>query len=158
STTSAADATTTTTGDDAAGLDDGAGDEVASGADGERAAGSEPCDVITTAVLAEAFPGVEFGAPSVRQGTRKVQEVTWTTSACHWGSPTLEGRAAVAGPEGFEGGFQCVESPTGLGEVTPVDEVGEQGWWSWDDFSDADGNLAVCAGEVRVDVDIDGPP
>lgn len=127
--------------------------------DGPATISAGTCEAVSADLLAEAFPGVAFDAPQPTQGERRVNDVRWIAEACRWESATVTVRAAVAGPDGFTGGFVCAEPTGGVSEEGPVEVtgLGEQAWWTWDDFNGANANLAVCSGELRVDVDVDAP-
>ena len=150
-------------GSDSAGAEEDEGkDAGAESSDDDDAAGDGgegPC--AAGAVLGEAFPGAEFGDPIQSTGERGVQEVEWTTVGCRWESPTHEVRAQTAGPDDFEGGFVCAEPldgpSAGMTETVVVDDLGDQAWWTWDDFQSGIGELAVCAGELRIDITVKGP-
>lgn len=121
------------------------------GADGP----GDPCARSEQAV-ADAFPDLEFGAPRPSTGERSIQDLEWSTVGCHWDAEVREVRVQVAGPEGFDGAFECAE-PLSIGslEVVPVSGVGEQAWWTWNDFRNR-GEVSACAGELRVDVEVIG--
>lgn len=118
-----------------------------------------PCDAVSPDLLGGAFPDVTFEAPETGQGQRGIGDTIWQTVTCRWESDVMRVRAAVAGPEGFEGGFVCAVPTRGVSKDEPVEveDLGDRAWWTWDDFNGFDANLAVCAGELRVDIDVDAP-
>jgi hypothetical protein len=124
-----------------------------------EAGGVEPCEAVSTTVVGDAFPGVAFGTPKPRQSSRGVNDTRWLGRSCAWASDTVTVKAAVAGPDGFAGGFVCVEPSGGVSKDGPVviEDLGDRAWWTWEDFNGPNGSLAVCAGELRVDIDVDAP-
>lgn len=149
------DATTTTeTTDDTSGGETDAGDETDPGDETEEV-DVDPCTA--SAAFDEAFPGDEFDDPTELTGEQSVNDVKWTNAGCIWASPTQEVRVTAAGPDDFEDGFVCVEPLDGIAEVEPVADLGDQAWWSWNDFQNGTGTLTVCSGESRVDITVAGP-
>lgn len=124
----------------------------------EPASGEGPC--AAGAVLGEALPGADFGEPTELTGDHGIQDVEWTSVGCSWESDTAQVRVHVAGPDDFADGFVCAEPLDGVAgadEISPVADLGDQGWFEWDDFQGGKGSLSVCAGERRIDVDVIGP-
>lgn len=125
---------------------------------GESPAGSssEPCDIDTTPVT-DRFDGVDLGEGRPGTGEGGVQDVEWTSRNCNWESPTVELRVAIAGADDFAEGFVCAESIGTWGEVETIDDIGDQGWYEWDDFQGGTGRFGGCTGELRVDITVGGP-
>lgn len=171
----AADDTSDADGDDAAGDDDAGSDDAGTddgdeGDEGDDAgsgdgagegrassAGIDPCTALDIDEVGEAF-GLDLTEAGELTGERTVQGVSWTTIACTWSSEAGDDvTAAVAGPDEFAEGFTCAEPVGVLDDPTPIDGLGDQAWWTWDDFQGGKGDLAACAGELRVDVTVEGP-
>jgi len=147
--------------DDAGSRDEDEGDDAGSG-DGAgegraSSAGIDPCVALDIDEVGEAF-GLDLTEAGQLTGERTVQGVSWTTVACTWSSEAgADVTAAVAGPDEFADGFTCAEPVGVLDDPTPIDGLGDQAWWTWDDFQGGKGDLAACAGELRVDVTVEGP-
>lgn len=139
----------------------GAGDDPADGSAGDGATDAggtlsgSVCDSVDLAMVSEAFPHLEVTGGEERTVIKDDGEVDWQAHGCNWQSDAFDITLAVAGPEGFENGFECVELG-GIGDIEPVEGLGDAAWWKWDDLHGSKGSLAVCSGERRIDVDLLG--
>lgn len=118
----------------------------------------EDCGGLTTADLAAVF-GVELDGPSPSTGNSHQNGATWASAGCDWENDAedLEIDLDLSGPTDFpDGGVICVE-PGGVGDVTPVDALGTQAWWKFDDFDEVEGELRVCTDDALVEIAVDAP-
>ncbi len=115
--------------------------------------GAHPCDVVDDEAIDDVTGApLDFG----QEVTATVTEnnLTWTPDACRWEDRTLEVSVQVAGADDFATGqIECPE-PLGIGsEVTAADDLGDSGWWKYDD-NDGEGTLRVCTATALVDVEV----
>lgn len=131
------------------------GDDPAPDAD-PPAESTSICDILSPGEIDAAFGG-SFGAGTPRLGQASANEVEWTTTGCSWESDDREVAASVASGDDFPAGFECVEPSSLDGEVTPLDDLGDLAWWTWDDFQGGTGTVIVCLADTRVEVAMEGP-
>lgn len=115
----------------------------------------EPCGGLTTDDLAGIF-GVTLQGPDPSTGDSDQNGVTWTSTGCDWeGEGELELDLDISQGSDFpDGKLVCIE-PGGVGEVTPVDGIGTQAWWKFDDLNEVEGELRVCTDDRLIEFAVD---
>lgn len=122
----------------------------------ESGGDTDACGGLTTAHLTSIF-GVELEGPEAETGSSTQNEASWTNVGCDWENDAseLELDLDLAVPADFaDGSIVCVE-PGGVGDVTPVDGIGNQAWWSFYDFDEVEGKLRVCTDDALVEFSVD---
>ncbi|MHA6693493.1 DUF3558 domain-containing protein [Homoserinimonas sp. A520] len=117
--------------------------------------GGDQCGGLTTEDLVGIF-GVDLQGPDPSTGDSDQNGVTWTSTGCDWeGEGELEIDLDISEASDFpDGKIACIE-PGGVGEVTPVDGIGNQAWWKFDDFNEVEGELRVCTDDRLVEFAVD---
>jgi hypothetical protein len=118
---------------------------------------SGECGGLTTEDLVGIF-GVELDGPEPSTGDSDQNGVTWMSTGCDWENDAaeLELDLDISVASDFpDGTINCIE-PGAVGEVTPVDGIGDQAWWKFDDFNEVEGELRVCTSDRLVEFAVDG--
>lgn len=113
------------------------------------------CGGLTTDDLVGIF-GVELQGPEPSTGDSDQNGVTWTSTGCDWeGEGELEIDLDLSAASDFpDGEIACIE-PGGVGDVTPVEGIGNQAWWKFEDFNEVEGELRVCTDDQLVELAVD---
>jgi hypothetical protein len=117
---------------------------------------SGECGGLTTEDLFGIF-GVELEGPEPSAGSTEQNSVTWTSTGCDWENDESELEIDLDISQGSDfpdGTINCLE-PGGVGDVTPVDGIGTQAWWKFDDFDEIEGELRVCTADRLTRLAID---
>lgn len=116
----------------------------------------EECGGLTTEDLVGIF-GVDLEGPEPSMGDSDQNGVTWTSTGCDWENDEaeIEIDLDISDSSDFpEGTITCIE-PSGVGDVTPVEGIGNQAWWKFDDLNEVEGELRVCTEDRLVELDVD---
>jgi len=114
------------------------------------------CGGLTTEDLVGLF-GVELEGPEPSMGSSDQNGVTWTSTGCGWENDEidLELDLDISDASDFpEGAITCIE-PGGVGDVSPVEGIGNQAWWEFDDFNEVEGTLRVCTDDRLIELEVD---
>lgn len=125
-------------------------------AGGDDPLGAHPCDVVGDQTV-EDLTGAALGSgQAATSATVTENDLTWTPDSCTWENEVLEVKVQVAGAGDFATGqLECPE-PLGIGaEVTAADDLGDSGWWKYDDDDDGEGTLRVCTATALIDVEVE---
>lgn len=114
------------------------------------------CDLLAPDDIGAAFGG-DFGDGTPRFGQASANEVEWTTTGCSWESADAEVAASIAHGDDFAAGFECVAPSSLAGEVTPLSDLGDLAWWTWDDFQGGTGTVIICRDDTRIELAVEGP-
>lgn len=122
-----------------------------------EAKADEECGGLTTEALVGLF-GTDLEGPDPSMGSSNQSGATWTSTGCGWENEDaeLDIDLDISGPSDFPGGtINCVKSG-GVGKVTPVEGLGTQAWWKFEDFfNEIDGVLRVCTDDQLVELAVD---
>lgn len=114
------------------------------------------CGGLTTDDLVGIF-GVELEGPEPSMGSSDQNGATWMSTGCDWENDDadLEIDLDISQASDFpDGTVTCIE-PGGVGDVTPVDGIGNQAWWKFDDFNEVEGELRVCTDDRLIEFSVD---
>lgn len=111
----------------------------------------DACYGLTTEALASAF-GVQLDGPEEGRDDTDDDGVLRTVSECDWDSNDLDVDFSYSVAADFADGTVVCPEPRGT-DVTAVEDLGTQAWWTVDD--DADGELRACSDDVVLELDLD---